>query len=408
MAIDFGAISPEVNSLRMYSGAGSTPLIAAASAWNSLAAELNSTALGYNKVVTALSSEEWLGPASAAMAQAVSPYVAWMNTTAVQAEQAATQASAAAAAYQTALSSMVPLPLIATNRTQLARLVSTNVLGQNTGQIAALESEYGQMWAQDAAAMYTYAGSSATAAKVTPFTPAPPIANPAASGTQGAAVTAATGTSAGTAQQTLSHMVSSTPSALSQLASPVSKATTSTSSSPFSWLWQILFGTSVAPSSISGFLNLYAPYASFFYNTEGLPYFAIGMSNNFVQTAKTLGLLGGAPAGAGGLPKGGAGDLGGLLGGGPAAGGEPVSAAVGNAGSAGRLSVPPVWSGPAPVAPSGAAPLPVSTVTAAPEGGPGNLLGGMPLAGAGGAGAPGSGPRYGFRPTVMARPPFAG
>ncbi|WP_432760620.1 PPE family protein, SVP subgroup, partial [Mycobacterium colombiense] len=53
---------------------------------------------------------------------------------------------------------------------------------------------------------------------------------------------------------------------------------------------------------------------------------------------------------------------------------------------------------------------PVSSISAAPEaaGGPGNLLGGMPLAGAGAAGHGVAGPKYGFRPTVMARPPFAG
>ena len=404
MGIDFGAIPPEINSLRMYSGAGSTSLLAAASAWNGLAAELNSTAMGYDKVVTSLSSEEWLGPASAAMAQAVSPYVAWMNTTAVQAEQAAVQARAAAAAYETALTSMVPLPQVVSNRAQVAQLMSANVFGQYSGQIANLESEYSQMWAQDAAAMYAYAGNSATAAKVTPFSSAPQIANPAASSTQAAAVTSATGTSAGTAQQTLNNVVSSTPSALNALATPAAAKTTS--DSPLSWLWQILFGTT-SITSISGFLNGYAPYASFFYNSEGLPYFSIGMSNNFVQTAKTLGLLGGAPAPPGaGIPKG-LGDVGDLLGGGPLGGGPPVAAEVGNAPSVGRLSVPPTWSGATPPAPPSTGPTPVSTVTAAPEAGQGNLLGGMPLAGVG-TGAQGSGPRYGFRPTVMARPPFAG
>ncbi|MBI2693689.1 PE/PPE C-terminal domain-containing protein, partial [Mycobacterium nebraskense] len=54
--------------------------------------------------------------------------------------------------------------------------------------------------------------------------------------------------------------------------------------------------------------------------------------------------------------------------------------------------------------------IPVSAISAAPEaaGGPGNLLGGMPLAGMGTGTHAGAGPRYGFRPTVMARPPFAG
>ncbi len=38
LAMDFGALPPEINSARMYSGAGSAPLLAAASAWSGLAA----------------------------------------------------------------------------------------------------------------------------------------------------------------------------------------------------------------------------------------------------------------------------------------------------------------------------------------------------------------------------------
>ena len=130
--LDFGALPPEVNSARMYAGPGSGSLMTAASAWNALAAELNAAALSYDKMITALSSEEWMGPASASMAQAVQPYVTWMTTTAAQAEQAATQAQAAAAAYETALAATVPPPLVAANRAQSMQLMSTNVLGQNT------------------------------------------------------------------------------------------------------------------------------------------------------------------------------------------------------------------------------------------------------------------------------------
>ncbi len=98
-----------------------------------------------------------------------------------------------------------------------------------------------------------------------------------------------------------------------------------------------------------------------------------------------------------------------MLGGGAGAAAH-TTAALGTAGSiGGKLSVPVAWSGAAPAV-SHAAAVPVSTVSAAPEvaGGPGNLLGGMPLAGVGTGHAGGAGPRYGFRPTVMARPPFAG
>src|ERR1700730_16554268 len=125
-ALDFATLPPEVNSARMYAGAGSAPMVAAASAWKGLAAELRSTALSYSAVLSALTDEEWHGPASAAMATAAMPHVEGMNTTAVQAEQTATQAEAAAAAYETAFAATVPPPQIASNRAQLASLVSTN------------------------------------------------------------------------------------------------------------------------------------------------------------------------------------------------------------------------------------------------------------------------------------------
>ena len=73
--VDFGALPPEINSARMYTGPGSSSLQAAASAWNGLAAELQSAAQGYETTITQLSSDEWTGPASAAMASAAQPYV---------------------------------------------------------------------------------------------------------------------------------------------------------------------------------------------------------------------------------------------------------------------------------------------------------------------------------------------
>ncbi len=398
----------------MYSGPGSTSLTTAASAWNAVAAELNSTALSYENVVTQLSSEEWLGSASAAMATAVDPYVQWMNTTAAQAEQAATQASAAAAAYETAFTSVVPPPLIAANRAQLAQLVQTNVLGQNTGAIAQLETQYGEMWAQDATAMYTYAAQSASATKVTPYTSAPQIANPAAQTTQAAAVTTATGTSAGTTTSTLSQAVTSTPSTLQSLATPATTtttaataATTTTSRTGLTEIWFLLTGQTTLPTNLGTFISGLSPWAGIFYNTEGLPYFSVGMGNFGTQIAKTVGAIGGvaAPAAAAAKAMPGLGGLGGLLGGGG------VAAGLGNAASiGGKLAVPAAWSGAAAPALSHAAAIPVSSISAAPEatGGVGNLLGGMPLAGMGAGTHAGAGPRYGFRPTVMARPPFAG
>lgn len=45
--LDFGALPPEINSGRMYAGPGSGPLLAAAAAWDALAAELYSAAASY-------------------------------------------------------------------------------------------------------------------------------------------------------------------------------------------------------------------------------------------------------------------------------------------------------------------------------------------------------------------------
>jgi PPE-repeat protein len=68
-------------------------------------------------------------------------------------------------------------------------LVATNFLGINTPAIMATEAQYAEMWAQDAAAMYGYAGSSAAAATLTPFTAPQQNTNPTGLAAQSAAVT---------------------------------------------------------------------------------------------------------------------------------------------------------------------------------------------------------------------------
>jgi PPE-repeat protein len=134
--MDFGALPPEINSARMYAGPGTAPMLTAASAWDQIAAELDSAASSYTSVVSGLTEGSWYGSASASMSAAVAPYVAWMSTTAGQAEQTAIQARSAAAAYESAFAMTIPPAVVAANRTQLAALVATNVMGQNTGAIA--------------------------------------------------------------------------------------------------------------------------------------------------------------------------------------------------------------------------------------------------------------------------------
>lgn len=205
--LDFGALPPEINSGRMYAGPGSGPLLAAAAAWDALAAELYSAAASYGSTIEGLTVAPWMGPSSITMAAAVAPYVAWISVTAGQAEQAGAQAKIAAGVYETAFAATVPPPVIEANRALLMSLVATNIFGQNTPAIAATEAHYAEMWAQDAAAMYGYAGSSSVATQVTPFAAPPPTTNAAGLATQGVAVAQAVGASAGNARSLVSEVL---------------------------------------------------------------------------------------------------------------------------------------------------------------------------------------------------------
>lgn len=403
--MDFGAFPPEFNSARMYAGPGSGPMLAAASAWNSLAAELGSAASAYSTVISGLAGGSWLGPGSASMAAAAAPYVAWMSSTAAQAEQTANQAMAAAAAFEAAFAMTVPPPVVAANRAQLAALVATNFLGQNTPAIAATEAHYGEMWAQDAAAMYGYAAASAAASTVTPFSEPPQTTNPAGQTGQAAAVAQAVGTSAGTGvQSTLSQVVTTTPTTLQALASPAAStapsALPSAGTLPFGFqpgdflnAGSNLLSSSMTPMSLAGVTQVGADIAVMHAAAQG----GLGIDGlepiaPVIPVVPGSGVAAITPVGVGG------------------AGG--VSAGMGQATLVGNLSVPQSWASVTPTSTPATASL-VSSWTAAPQVAADEMAGmpgmpGMPLVGSGGRGFGFAAPRYGFRPTVMAHPPAAG
>jgi len=167
--MNFSVLPPEVNSARMYAGAGSSPMLAAAAAWDGLADELGAAAASFGSVTSGLTSEWWQGAASAAMTSVAARYVGFLNTAATQAGGAASQAKAAAAAFEAARGATVHPALVSANRTQLVSLVTSNLFGQNAPAIAATEANYEQMWAQDVEAMAGYhAGASAAATQLGP------------------------------------------------------------------------------------------------------------------------------------------------------------------------------------------------------------------------------------------------
>jgi len=416
--MDFAALPPEINSARMYSGPGSGPMLAAAAAWNQLAAETRSAAGSYGSVVSGLTSGSWLGPASTSMAAAAASHVGWLNSTAAQAEQAGARAQAAVAAYEAAFAATVPPAVIAANRAQLASLVATNVLGQNTPAIAATEAQYGEMWAQDAATMYGYAGASATAAQLTPFSAPPQTTNVGGVAGQAAAVAQASNTSATNA---------STASGLTSLLGGLTSPTDSTTSSGLTSLLGGLTSSTGSSSPLSGLAGLLTGS-----NNSALGTF---LNGNFFGTGVVNGALAGGPfnpqfilqslagfsflnaakdaaAGTSGLRLGDLFDPGALgsasvglpgLGG----AGSAVSAGLGEAGRVGALSVPPSWAAIAPTSPLASAlgGTPLGAPLGTPVGGPGGVAG--PLAGM--APLRRAVPKYGFRlPPVMAHPPAAG
>ena len=384
--MDYTFLPPEINSARMYSGPGSGSLLAAAGSWDSLAAELSSTAETYGSVLSSLTTLHWHGPASASMQATVTPYVGWLHTTAEQTTQTAMQARVAAAAFEQAYAMTVPPPAVTANRVQLCALIATNFFGQNTAAIAATEAQYADMWAQDAAAMSGYASSSAAATQLTPFS----------SPQQTTAANALTAQS-GAVSQAVSTPAADAQSVLSQLGSNLSSALTGLTNLPPSLLpddFTVLDGLFAVYSTV-GDIQDFQSFASGVIGAES----SLGMLPNLGAAAATVpaelapaftgvSQLNGAASGLGGAGLG------------------NITATLARANTIGPMSVPASWSAPS-----------AHTVSALSGAGLTTLPGTDELAesGSGMPGVPGmpagaisraSGviPRYGIRLTVMTRP----
>ncbi|ORB00841.1 hypothetical protein BST33_10325 [Mycolicibacter minnesotensis] len=384
--MEFGALPPEVNSAWMYTGPGSAPMLAAAAAWRAVGAELGSNAAAYQAVITRMTADLWAGPASESMAAAAAPYMAWMTTTAAAAEQAATAATAAAGAFEAAFAMTVPPPLIAANRSLLATLVATNLLGQNTPAIMATEAQYAQMWAQDAAAMYGYASGSAAASQVSAFTEPAPTANPAGLASQAAVGNSQNG-----------QLLTTLPGVLQSLATPVAGSATSTPSSLSDILGGLL-GNSQITDSINGMVNTGA------WNIASTLSTAVGFLSSMGGSAgASVGTTGSAAAAGLSSAVSAATPLAALS----SWGGGPVAAGLGQAGSVGMLSVPQSWATGATAGSVSA--LPSAAVSAAGGNAATAVPAGMPIGGVGArSGTSGRLPQYGFKPTVVAHPVLAG
>jgi PPE-repeat protein len=414
--LDFAALPPEINSGLMYAGPGSGPMMAAAAAWDELAAELATAASGYGSVVSELTSAPWVGPASRTMVAAVTPYVSWLGAAAGQAEETAGQARAAAGAYETAFMMTVPPPVIAANRVLLATLIATNFLGINTPAIMATEAQYMEMWAQDAATMYGYSAASAVASALAPFTTPPNTTTPEATTDQALAVARAQATPAGNAAQNVASVtpqIATTTAAPAAVDPPAAAAT-----GPFTWLQNLLHGlaTDGLPTPTSPWWGVQPSAYSAILKQTLQAYFGVGIGNfgwsMGQQTFNPPGILG-TTAGAAGafIPTPQFAALG--AGGWGFHAASLPTASLSSATKIGALSVPQSWANATGAEEQAATKLVSTNLIGTPDGanaaGTNAALRGVPLVGGRGAQRAGNmGVRYGFRYNVLTRPPSAG
>jgi PPE-repeat protein len=382
--MDFAVLPPEITSGRMYAGPGSGSIWAAAAAWDGLGAELSSAAAGYRAVVSGLTLGPWLGPSSASMGAAAALYASWISTTAEQVKQAANQARAAATAYEAAFAATVPPALVAQNRTLLTLLVAMNIFGQNTPAIAATETQYAEMWAQDATTMYSYASGSAAAARLTPFTQPPQDTNPTGTDAQVDAVNRATTSGVTNNPTALTQVLNTVPNVLQTLAGDPGDPTAS----------DILNVTASGTYVASGVLFILGPLLAGPIGAA-LPAFPLGMTAPALGAAGAAALLGdSAPAASN--P--------GFTGSSAGLGRTGVLTGFGQAGSIRGLSVPPAWAGAAPEFARAVTALPAPALAGFPEAeidglgsGSGGLLPGSLMAAAAGGGGAAGGARAATR-----------
>ena len=355
--MDFAILPPEINSGRMYTGPGAGPMLAAAAAWDDLATELSSTAASYASTVSSLTGGTWQGPSSESMATAAATYVEWMNTTAAQAEVTSSQAKAAVAAYEAAFAATVPPPVIEANRALLMMLIATNILGQNTPAIAATEAHYMEMWAQDATAMYGYAGSAGSASVLTPFTEPPQTTNLAGTAQQSAAAAQAGTSGASSIGTEITQFINSLPTALQNLANGLLESPTTASGNLLSGLsLPQLFSATLPPglsTDLTNWNTIFSTIASGPYSLQGLtsipggPFLSFGQAYAWGQNGQgAASFLAGAKPITGALAP-----LASELGTphlSAAFGAGPASGSMGRAALVGSMSVPQGWTQAAP------------------------------------------------------------
>jgi PPE-repeat protein len=180
---DSAANPPEVNYYTLTSGDQAASMTAAAASYQGLADTLSAEIglLATNATTTATAG--WQGTGGTAMVVSASELIEVLSLAVAWLQQASMEAGEIVQAYHTAQSTMIPGPVSDLNRVTQASLVASNIIGQNTPAIIALDTEYfGHHWPQNASIMAAYEAvvTAALAALADPPPIAPLAPDPAA------------------------------------------------------------------------------------------------------------------------------------------------------------------------------------------------------------------------------------
>ncbi|WP_199254495.1 PPE domain-containing protein [Mycolicibacterium mengxianglii] len=309
---------PEDNYTRLMMGTGTATTLANMSAWLTQLAS-HEASFGLSALNTAATMTSWQGVGAAGSAQAGAGLNAALQLLAGWVTEKPPIASSAVAAYEAAVSSMIPAPLCVENRVDESSCQAINplVLGGLTPRIIELNMEYfGGMWPNNSRAGVVYGAALAalTAALTVPPPVAPMGASPAAPAAAAAAVAEAAGNgAAGQAMQAGTQSAQSTmqgaaggTDAMGQMSSMVGQAQGLLQ--PLTGLMQMPM--QAAQQGFGAMQGLMGPLTGMFGSGMKGP----DAATDAIRAAAGPGGAGGGVGGAGG----GAGSLGGSVGGGAA------------------------------------------------------------------------------------------
>jgi PPE-repeat protein len=284
MAGQYSAFPPEVNAGQLMAGDQGASLAAAVAAYEALSAALMEEGARMGTTAGTTAAAGWEGAGGTAMLATAMPYVAALEALAGWVQQSAASAAAIEQAYATTKAAMVQVPICTFNRTTQAGFVATNIIGQHTPAIIALDTEYfGHFWTNNASLMGAYEAfvTPILAALGIPPPAAPLTSNPAGLAGQAAAIGEAAGHGAASAA------MSSSLQGVEQASSSVSPSTAAPASAGQSM-------ASMAPQMLSQLGQLPQMLGQFPQMLGQFPQMAMGMLGPLAS-----GMNAGGPATAG-------------------------------------------------------------------------------------------------------------